>query len=494
MPVATVAPLRFPQPTLPNNINQVAEPIENESLPPHPPSYDSVAGSLINANPNSPNSPTSPTSSSQDASAALAVSRSLMTAVNNKADPDEICNLVLEVIRLAKDENMARKLVDAGVIPHLIIELKNSLPNGQGINNIIFALGLLSHDLLSASSIVRPGTARQLIEISKGTQAGPARACLAWCLGRMVQSDDIAAKFIEDGLPELLISWITVSDDRNAQRYCAWTLGTLARNDDLVDQLVEMKAIPVLTSHLNLIAAPQTNPDPDDLTAALFAVGRFARTIKLSKALAAEGSVEPMVQALKATLDPKVLNWSARAIGCHMRPNSSDMAKILLRAGAADGLARLPSMVPAEETEALGSFAFAIARFSCAEWSPGTRQQLVEAGVVDALLRALRAAASVPATDPQVHAELALAISFLGDVGGSAIRKEVQDSGGVDILKQLAMQEPPEVRKACETAIRSTTGNVFSRIGASAKAGLNHDWRGGCPEYHIAHPDFDAWT
>ncbi|CAE6445405.1 unnamed protein product [Rhizoctonia solani] len=205
-----------------------------------------------------------------------------------------------------------------------------------------------------------------------------------------------------------------------------------------------MKAIPVLASHLNRIIAPQTDFDPEDLAVALFAVGRFARTIKLSKALAAEGSVEPMVQALKTTLNPKVLNWSARAIGCHMRPNSSDMAKILLRAGAAEGLARLPSVVPAEETDALGSFAFAIARFSCAQWSPGTRKQLVEAGVVDALLRTLRAASSVPAIDPEVHADLALAISFLGDVGGSSIRKEIQDSGGVDILRQLAMQEPPE--------------------------------------------------
>ncbi|KAF8747508.1 Protein tyrosine kinase, partial [Rhizoctonia solani] len=491
MPVATVPPFQFPQPTIPNNINQVPEPIETQNLPGDPPSYDAVAGSPSTV---SQTSPVLPSFSSQDASAALTVSRSLMTAVNNKADRDEIRRLVLEVIRLAKDENMARRLVDAGVIPHLTIELKNSLPNGQGINNIIFALGLLSHDLLSAASIARPGTARQLIEISKGAQTGPMRACLAWCLGRMIQSDDIAAKFIEEGLSELLISWITVSDDRNTQRYCAWTLGTLARTDALVDQLVEMEAIPVLASHLNIIANPQTQPDPEDLAVALFAVGRFARTTKLSKALTAEGSVEPMVQALKTTIDPKVLNWSARAVGCHMRPNSSDMARVLLRAGAAEGLARLPTVVQAEETDALGSFAFAIARFSCAEWSPGTRKQLVEAGVVDALLRALRAAASVPATDPQVHAELALAISFLGDVGGSSIRKEIQDSGGVDILKQLSIQEPPDVRKACETAIRSTTGNVFSRLGASTKAGLNHDWRGGCPDYSVAHPDFDAWT
>ncbi|KAF8754755.1 Protein tyrosine kinase [Rhizoctonia solani] len=355
MPVATVPPFQFPQPTIPNNINQVPEPIETQNLPGDPPSYDAVAGSPSTV---SQTSPVLPSFSSQDASAALTVSRSLMTAVNNKADPDEIRRLVLEVIRLAKDENMARRLVDAGVIPHLTIELKNSLPNGQGINNIIFALGLLSHDLLSAASI----------------------------------SDDIAAKFIEEGLSELLISWITVSDDRNTQRYCAWTLGTLARN--------------------RCSRRPADSARSEDLAVALFAVGRT------------------MVQALKTTIDPKSSTGQLGPSGVTC-PNSSDMARVLLRAGAAEGLARLPTVVQAEETDALGSFAFAIARFSCAEWSPGTRKQLVEAGVVDALLRALRAAASVPATDPQVHAELALAISFLGDVGGSSIRKEIQDSGGL---------------------------------------------------------------
>ncbi|CAE6407250.1 unnamed protein product [Rhizoctonia solani] len=488
MPVATITPLQLPPLPQPNNLNQGAG-----SLPPwpEPPSYDTVTQSPTTTD---QTSSTSPTSSSQDGSIALATSRSLMTAVNNKADPDEVRRLVLDVVRMAQDENMAKRLVDTGVIPHLITELKNSSPNEVGVNNIIFALGLLSRDLLSAASIVRPGTAEQLIEISKGAQTGPARACLAWCLGRMVQSDDIATRLVEGGLPELLISWLTVSDDTHAHRYCAWTLGTLARTDTLVDTLVEMGAIPVLASHLNRIATPQTNPDPEDLCAALFAVARFARTIKLSKALAASGSVEPMVQILNQTLDPNVLNWSARAIGCHMRPNSSDMAKILLRAGAAKGLARLPDVVPTDETNALGSFAFAIARFSCAEWSAGTRKELVEAGVVDALLRALRAAASIPATNPQVHAELAFAISFLGDVGGSSIRKEIQESGGVDILRQLARQEPPDVRKACETAITSTTGNVFTRLTASTKAGLTHDWKGGCPEYPIPHPNIGSWT
>ncbi|CAE6460094.1 unnamed protein product [Rhizoctonia solani] len=488
MPVATITPLQLPQLTQPNGANQGSG--SPEDLFSNPPSYDSATQSPTT----SLTSPTSPSSSSQDGSAALSLSHSLMTAVNNKADPDEIQRLMLEVIRLAKDEKMARRLVDAGVIPHLITEFKNSSPSELGIHTIVSALGLLSHDMLSAASILRSGTAEHLIEISKGAQTGPARACLAWCLGRMIQSDDIATRLIEDGLADLLISWLTVSDDTNAWRYSAWALGTLARTDTLVDTLVGMGAIPALASHLNRIVTPPAQPGSEDLGAALFAVARFARTTKLSKALAAAGSVEPMVQTLNQTIDPKVLNWAARAIGCHMRPNSSDMAKVLLRAGAAQGLARLPSVVPTDETEALGSFAFAIARFSCAEWSAGTRKALVDAGVVDALLRALRAAAAFPATNPQVHAELAFAISFLGDVGGSSIRKEIQDSGGVDILRELARQEPPDVRKACEIAITTTTGNVFTRLTASTKAGMTHDWRGGCPDYPIPPPNFDAWA
>ncbi|CAE6517076.1 unnamed protein product [Rhizoctonia solani] len=422
---------------------------------------------------------------------ALSISQSLMTAVNNGVDQNETRRLVREVIQLAEDESQARKLVEAGAIPHLITQFKKLTPNGEGINHVILALGLLSHDLLSANSIVRTGTAAQLMEISKAARVDSVRACSAWCLGRMIQSDDIATKFIGDGLPELLINWLSLSDNKDTRRCCAWALGTLARTDALAGKLVQVGAIPALASHLGRAAVPDA--DPEDLCVALFGVGRLARTIKFSKALAAAGSVEPMVRTLQQTLDPDVLNWAARAVGCHMRPNSSDMAKILLREGAAEGLAKLPRSIPPQETDALGSFAFAIARFSCAEWGSATRKALVQAGVVDALLSALRAASAIPTTNPQVHAELAFAVSFLGDVGGSAIRKEIQDAGGIEILKQVARQGPPDVRKACETAITTITGNVFTRSSASTKTALTHDWSGGCPEYPIIHPDFEDW-
>ncbi|KAG8688827.1 hypothetical protein FRC08_011241, partial [Ceratobasidium sp. 394] len=307
----------------------------------------------------------------------LSVSQALMGAVNKGTDQDEIRRLVRQVIEMAEDEGQAKKLVEAGAVPTLIMQFKSLSPNGEGINHVILALGLLSHDLLSANSVVRTGTATMLMEISKAAREEPVRACSAWSLGRLVHSDDIATKFIRDGLPELLIAWMSTSKDKTTLRSCVWTLGALARTDALAGKLVEAGAIPALATHLQQTAIPDA--DSEDLGVALFGVARLARTIKFSKALAAAGSVGPMVRTLRQTLDPDLLNWSARAIGCHMRPNSADMAKILLGEGAADGLARLPRVIPSQETDALGSFAFAIARFSCAEWGSGTRKTLVQA-------------------------------------------------------------------------------------------------------------------
>jgi hypothetical protein len=175
------------------------------------------------------------------------------------------------------------------------------------------------------------------------------------------------------------------------------------------------------------------------------------------------------------------------------------MAKVLLDAGVARGLARLPSILPTEEVEPLGAFAFAIQRFACAEWGGGIRKALVDAGVVDSLLAALRTAADEPY--PEVHIELANAVALLGDVGGTSVRKEIVNAGGIDILKRVAsLAARAEVAKACNQAATSIIGNVWSRnaglslmckvsivvlkrLIASAKAALAHEWSGGCPDY-----------
>jgi hypothetical protein len=85
----------------------------------------------------------------------------------------------------------------------------------------------------------------------------------------------------------------------------------------------------------------------------------------------------------------------------------------------------------------------------------------VDAGVVDSLLAALRTAADLPY--PKVHIELALAVSFLGDVGGGDIRKEIMRAGGIDILKKVGAAGAPDVQKTCNMAVTSITGNLWTR-------------------------------
>jgi len=220
----------------------------------------------------------------------------------------------------------------------------------------------------------------------------------------------------------------------------------------------------------------------EDKCAALYVIARMARSIPLAKLLVKAGCVPLIVHHLSTSEEPQILHWGARAIGCLMRPNASDIAKTLLDAGSAKALARLPRVLPVRETEPIISFAFTIQRFSVAEWGAGTRKTLVEDGVVDSLLSVLRASVDVPY--PKMQIELALAVSFLGDVGGSSIRKEIVRAGGIEILQRLGVATgKPEVTKACNLAVTSITGNLWTRNAASAKTALSHNWIGGCPDY-----------
>jgi hypothetical protein len=160
----------------------------------------------------------------------------------------------------------------------------------------------------------------------------------------------------------------------------------------------------------------------------------------------------------------------------------------------------MPRVLPTEEVEPLASFAFAVQRFSCAEWGGKTRKALVDAGVVDSLLAAMRTASET--SRPQVMIELALAICLLGDVGGSSIRKEIVNAGGIDILEKVGKTGAPETARVCQMAVTSITGNLWTRnagvlalnelavvvtnawsLPASAKAAMAHNWTGGCPDY-----------
>ncbi|KAJ7594216.1 armadillo-type protein [Mycena floridula] len=269
-------------------------------------------------------------------------------------------------------------------------------------------------------------------------------------------------------LPRLLCQKGLRSKSPLLQRYAAWCLGNLIYTDSIADTLeLQHKVVVEVSDHLRKVSTSRPESPPEDICAALYPVARISRSIKLAKSLSKAGCIPYLTNHLNSS-DPLVLNWTARVVGCLMRPNSSDMAKALLDASIAKGLARLPSVLPHNEdglvyqgVAPLASFAFAVQRFSCAEWGGGVRKRLVEEGVVDSLLAALRTAADEPC--PEVHIELALAVSFLGDVGGKDIRKEITRAGGIDILKKVAKEGSPEVNKACSMAVTSITGNLWTR-------------------------------
>ncbi|KAF8167051.1 hypothetical protein K438DRAFT_247706 [Mycena galopus ATCC 62051] len=381
-----------------------------------------------------------------------------------------------------KSDKDAQRLVTAGVMPTLILLMKTQAVGGIGLENVLVTLGILTHDSITANIVYRTNGAATLIEIVNATQTVNITALAIWCLSRVCRSPEIASGLLKQNLGKLLVNkglraaWSTAY-------IAAWCIGALIHSDAIADTLFDIGMVPALCEHLSR-CSQSTNTTPEDYRAVIYAVARISRSVKIAKALAKGGCVQTLSNCLNTTEDPGVLLWSARAVGCLMRPNSSDMAKILLDAGVAGGLARLPSRLPTEEVEPLGALAFAVQRFSCAEWGGGTRKALVEAGVVDALLAALRSAADEPY--PEVHIELANAITLLADVGGGSIRKEVTNAGGIEILNRVGRLAPrADVVKACNQAASSITGNVWRRnTGASsAKAALAHQWSGGCPDY-----------
>lgn len=264
---------------------------------------------------------------------------------------------------------------------------------------------------------------------------------------------------IKQGLVEVLVRQ-GLKAGFISSRFSAWCLGTLAFTDSLADLLAGQDVVAAAVDHLRYITTNVAS-GTDDKCAAIYLIARLSRTIPLAKSLVKAGCVHLIVNILSRSEDPLVLHWGARAVGCLMRPSAGDIAKSLLDAGVAKALARIPQVLVNDEVEPLVSFAFAIQRFSVAEWGSGTRKALVDAGVVDSLLSALRTSEFVPY--PQVHIELALAVSFLGDVGGTSIRKEIVRAGGVDILKRVGVAGKPEVKKACNMAVTSITGNLWTR-------------------------------
>ncbi|KAG9050333.1 hypothetical protein FS837_006205 [Tulasnella sp. UAMH 9824] len=412
---------------------------------------------------------------------AILVAGALDAEITGGRNRDLIDGYLQVIQQLATDsQREAEKLVSAGVVPTLIMLLKSRAMDGQGLDLVLKTLGILARDPLSANTIFRTNTSTTLLEIIDTSVDEDSVALAIWCLSRLSRNAELAAPLIKSDLVSLLITKGLAGPIPTATA-SSWCLGNLVYNDDLADTLTAIQYVPqALVDNLKhaLIQDPVRN---DYIAAAIYAIARVARTIKLAKMLAKCGCVEPLIKCLTTSTDPDVLMWSARAVGCLMRPNSAEMSKTLLDAGAARGLARLPKVIPPENVRPLEAFAFTIQRFSIAEWGAGTRKALVEAGVVDSLLAALRTASD--STNPRVHIEIAVAISALGDVGGGEIRKEIVRAGGVDILKQVGKTKNKDVARACSMAVTSVTGNIWTRNTASAKAAMMHNWSGGCPDH-----------
>ncbi|KAK7046115.1 hypothetical protein VNI00_007118 [Paramarasmius palmivorus] len=363
-----------------------------------------------------------------------------------------------------ESEKEAFKLVHAGAVPTLIHLLKTRAAEQYGVEIVLITLGTLAHHSISANAIYRTGTATTLVELCNSTPEDSVRMLSIWCLTRICRSTEVANSLIKLNLVSVIMRF-QASIGPIMPTMPLYCLGTLIQSDALAEHLASLGLVKAIATHLKRCSQLDV-PSPDSVSAGLYAVARISRSIPLAKELAKAGCVEVIARHLKTSTDPDVLHWSARAVGCLMRPNSSDMSKILLEADIARGLARLPTVLPPGSLYPLGSFGFAIQRFSCAEWGGSTRKALVEAGVVDSLLAALRVTADEFV--PDVHVELALAISLLGDVGGSAIRKEIVNAGGIDILKNVGAAGGPDVSKACNMAVTSITGNLFSRNAGSS--------------------------
>ncbi|KIY66413.1 ARM repeat-containing protein [Cylindrobasidium torrendii FP15055 ss-10] len=386
----------------------------------------------------------------------------------------------------SQSDRDAQKLVTAGIVPTLIFLLKIRAAECTGLELVLATLGLLAHDPLSANTMFRTNTTHTLLELFKASISEEVSVLALWCLNRMCRTAEVANGLIKQGLSRVLLEqgFSPALSTPPIWRMAAYTLGVLIFNDGIAEMVAEQGAVVEIVDLLQ--RSSDRGGDPQDVCAALYAAARMSRSIKLAKLLAKAGLVPLLAASLATSTDPSVLLWSARAAGCLMRPNSGEMAKTLLDAGVAHGLARLPSVLSVSEVEPLGSFAFAIQRFSCAEWGSGTRKALVEAGVVDALLAGLRTVADEPY--PAIHVEMALAVSFLGDVGGGAIRKEIISAGGITILKRVAAVASADVAKVCLMAVTSITGNIWTRNAASAKTAMSHNWNGGCPDWHAPCP------
>ncbi|KAF7351676.1 ARM repeat-containing protein [Mycena sanguinolenta] len=367
------------------------------------------------------------------------------------------------------------KDVTAGTISTYILLLKS----GLGSENVLVALGLLI-DPVTANMIHRMGASAALIEVIESSESENTIALAVWCITRVCRNAEIANDLLKQNLAKLLVTKGLKGTQRTAC-IAGWCLGALICSAKIAETLTEMGFIPSLCENIGR-CAEWSCASPEDHCAAIYAIARISRSVRATEVLAQSGWIQTLERYLMTTDSPMVAQWSARAVGCLLGQDSTDMATMLLDAGVVKGLARLPSILLVDEVEPLEAFAFALQRLSSADWGGQARKALVDAGVVEALLSAQIAVADKRC--PELHVELAHTTARVADVGGAPVRKQIINAGGVEILKRvssLAIQN--DVQEACNLAVKSVSGNLWSRNAASSKAALLHDWSGACPYY-----------
>ncbi|KAH8924389.1 ARM repeat-containing protein [Atractiella rhizophila] len=427
----------------------------------------------------------------KDRSNASVTTTALARAVSEQEDYSVVDGLLFSVqeqidIGGRASGEIAQQFVDAGLVQNLDSLLIARGVEGLGLEIVIQTIGYLAQDPPGCLTIVKSHLLSGLLSHLTSPHKAVLKTLTLWVLARLcctLEIVQILQKSLStsiDALPLVPCLLTNGFTHPAASTQAAFILGNTVYNDATADALMNTKGF--VDTIVGALRATLTNPSPpaameEEVSSYLYVIARTSRSIKIAKTWHAAGVIDLIVRYLNGSDSPRVLHWAARSVGCLMRPNSSDMARALLAAGAARALARLPRVVGLE-VEPLGSLAFAVQRFSAAEWGSGTRKALVAAGVVDSLLSAFRAVASLPV--PEAQAEIAYAISSLCDVGGGELRKEIVRTGGIDVLKRVGDNSPnKDVQKACGLAIQTITGNILTRNTASAKTALNHNWSGG---------------
>ncbi|KDQ56524.1 hypothetical protein JAAARDRAFT_294306 [Jaapia argillacea MUCL 33604] len=385
-----------------------------------------------------------------------------------------------------QSEKAAKHLVMAGVVPDIVKLLgqRRELEDVYGLELILVALGALAWDADTATMIHEQEISPTLIQIIMDSCSDNISSLAIWCMNRMCWSSELASKLIEDDFPSLLVQQYAEIGQLKS-RFSAWFLGSLAYTKAQADILAE-HSIP-WSAHYLLACVSAPRSQSHDTCASLFLVARMARSTSLSQSLVQAGCVPGIVYYLSTSYCPKVLYWSAVAVGCllHLDEQDSDksISDALLEAGVAQALARLPDVLSANQVEALTAFAIAVQRVAWAGSRSDSCKALVDAGVVDPLLAALRTAVRIQ--NPEVQYELVMAVAILGDFGGWGVRKQLRVGGALDVLDQIRPVGHPHLRQARNKAMGAVSWIPW-KINHDTARNIFYPWMMSpycCPDY-----------